>query len=186
MAQTPNSNASSYLTVASFLTYVDWRTVAEYCSDDEPSVARPTRVQLTTAATVYNNNLQAALDAASGMLEAACTAGGRYDPTDLAALTGVSAAFRDELLAGLALAKLYRRRPDRAAPADPRVQEAMALLEALEEGRRVFSLTETQQAGVLDHQVETPEQAEQRNLPSTILRELFGRRMKDIRQNPAT
>src|SRR5438552_4065476 len=100
---TVNSSAVSYLAAAEFLKRCDYNTVGMLCSDN----GQP----LDPNALLTNTNLQAALQGASGELEAACLPAKRYQPTDLAALTGVSATYRDDVLTGLVIPRLYSRRP---------------------------------------------------------------------------
>jgi hypothetical protein len=89
-----------------------------------------------------------ALLAASGLVEAACTHGQKYQPTDLATLTGASAAHLQRMTAGLAFGSLMERRQpaaaDRAKVAA--VGEADKLLERLRLGEHVFGMVENQNA----------------------------------------
>lgn len=133
------SSATAYCSVAEFLKRSDLRTVGQLASD--------TNVAVAEADLPYNVNVLAALDDASGMLESACLAGERYTPVDLLGLTGVTAAFLRMLVSTLAMGRLVMRRPDKKYPMPPDYEEALAWLDRLRLGERVFSILETQKAG---------------------------------------
>lgn len=169
---TPNSNASSYLDATTYLTRVDWRTVGDLCSD---TGSRLPQQQLLGPP--VNANLQAALDDASGEVEAACTVGARYDPTDLAGLTGVSQKYLFRLIATLATAYLVQRRPELNKPLPPAYEAAQKALEYLAAGGRIFGLREVQQAGNPLTYKETVGDVWARDLIVTQGRRFFGRRV---------
>jgi len=173
MAKTPNSSAASPMTGADFLKRKDWRTVADYCADDD--VRSATAAALLADATKMAN-LQAALDDAAGMVEGAALAGNRYTPADLAALTGVGRAFLLRLIADLAMGLLVERRPDKKLPVPPSFERAQAELEDLRFGKLIFGLQEAADAGQMDLDAETEVQATDRNLTSTQCQRFFGRR----------
>jgi hypothetical protein len=93
-----------------------------------------------------NTNWQAALDAAAGEVESACLMGGRYTPTDLATLTGVSQKLLWRTIARLALGDLLGGRRQPLMPTPESVKESRVLLEQLRKGERIFGLVELQTA----------------------------------------
>lgn len=138
MAQTPNSSATSYCSAALAAAYVDVRRIGQLCDD--------TGTALTATQLLTDTTWAELLKAASGEVESACVAGERYSPTDLAALTGVSAALLRRMVALRAswLATL-RRLPEADMTG---VQKwADEQLEALRNGSRVFAFEEAEDAG---------------------------------------
>lgn len=168
MAKIPNSQPASYLTVDEFLKRKDWRTVADFVSDAD--------VRVTQSSLTSDANLQAVLDDAAGMVEAACLAGNRYQPADLAALTGVAKAFRDRLIADLAMGLLIERRPDKKTPLPQSFERALAELEDLRFGKWIFGLKETQDAGLMDFEKDNENIREDRNLTTYKASRFFGSR----------
>lgn len=168
MAKTVATNASSYLSVAEFLKRFDWRVVADLVSDDG--------TRLAEASLPANTNLLAILDDASGDVESAAMMGGKYSAADLAALTGVSQKKLFRIIADLAICYLYERRPDREMKSPASMDRTQAWLEKLVEGTRIFGFQETVDASVLDHDTETTDHVEARNLPTYIARRMFGTR----------
>lgn len=168
MAQTPLSQASpGYLTVAGFLLRCDQRTVADLVSDDGTPV--------DTSTLASNEKLIAALVDASGLVEGSAMHGGRYTPSDLAALTGVAAGRLFRLITEIAVRYLYERRPDKG-PAPEMSKLAEEDLKLLRSGESVFGTVETFAAQSMDHEVETARRVEDRNGVSFMARRLFGRR----------
>lgn len=172
MAKTPATSASSYCSAAEFLKRIDKRTVADLCSD--------TGTPVTEGALAANVNLLAALEDASGDVEAAALMGGRYSNADLAALItddGVGAAKLRRIVSDLAIAYLFERRPSPDLDRQPQaVERALKFLELLASGERIFGFQEVMDDGVMDDIKETPAIVEARNLPTYIARRLFGRR----------
>lgn len=137
---TPLSNLTSYCTPAQAVPFIDQRLVGELINDLD--------VRIAPAALLTNADWISLLQAASGEVESACMVAGRYNPSDLAGLTGNSAVFLQKLVARLAYGELFARRyPDREMPAQ--VEQAWKLLEKLREGQMIFGLVETQAAGQL-------------------------------------
>jgi phage gp36-like protein len=132
---TPVSNASSYASGADFLQRYDARTIAQLVRDDS--------TQETIGSLPNDANLLTALQDASGMVESAVLVGNKYIPTDLTTLTGNSANFLKRLVCDLVI----RRRPYIDRPVPPQYEEALAWLERLRDGERVFGLQEVMNAG---------------------------------------
>lgn len=140
MPLTPQSNPSAYATPADLLTYHDARSVGQLCNDTDQ--------QLDAAAIALDPVVNGCLDAASGQVEAACTAGGRYRPDDLAALTGVSKRHLVRLVCDLAYYALTARRFPETRPDQLGFAEVAYLaLERLRLGEHVFGFVETAEAG---------------------------------------
>jgi hypothetical protein len=129
---------SSYATPADMLALKDARTVGALVKDDG------TRASATALAT--DPNLLAALQAASGEVEAAVMQGGRYTVADLQALTDNSAAYLKELVCKIAWARLWARRPYDKEHAEA-IREAQDALEMLRLGKHVFNLPAQINAG---------------------------------------
>ena len=88
MAKTVITSATSFISASEALKRLDWRTLADLCAD--------TGTRISSAADLQTDvNFLALLADASGMIEQACYAGGRYVREDIAA----ARAFADGLLA---------------------------------------------------------------------------------------
>jgi hypothetical protein len=173
LASTPLSNSTSYCTVAEFLKRNDARRVGELLND----IGERAEYEAILSGTALpdNSNVQACLDSAAGQLEAACLVGGRYKPADLAAMTGVSASFRDDLISSLAMQKLLRRRKAEA-PNTEATKEALAHLKSLQNGDEILGMLEQEKAGIPSDTFETQQDIERRNLVTTQAARLFGQR----------
>lgn len=134
------TNSTSYLSAVNFLDHADWRLVADWCGDGDGP--RPSRAALLDSTSEPGRVMALALLTASGELESYCLRAGLYSPTDLAALTGATKAFRDKVIAGIALWDLANRRNPGAA--DPKSVPGAILagdaMEALRVGERIFGL----------------------------------------------
>ncbi len=138
---TPISNPQSYAQVSDLLTYRDWRQIADWISTND---SRGTQTELLTDPIVNQ-----ALEAASGEVEAYALRSGRYNPDDLAALTGVSQQYLIKLVCTLATEILALRKPRGvSAESIPGVVWAREQLIKLGEGEWIFGLVETQEAGL--------------------------------------
>lgn len=165
MAQTPNSNSTSYLTPTLFLQYMDGRSVADLVSDAD--------VAVSTSSLTSNAIVQLALDTASGMVESACVQSSRYSPEDLAALTGVSQKYFYSLIARLAMCFLWERRPTENTK--PGFYDATQKeLEQVRHGERVFSFTETADAGTMEMSDFSEQDLQTLGLSSLRAARLFG------------
>ena len=168
MAKTSISNSTSYTTIATLKNFRDWRQIADWLSTSD---ARGNESAFNSSTVVQKH-----LNAASGLLEAACLKGGRYTSADLVALAGVSADLRDQIVSWVAIGSMSRFKT-RTAGDDKEIGRAEALLEALANGDRIFSLQETADAGLPDTQEFAPagSEAEDRR-PSVEAARFFGRR----------
>jgi hypothetical protein len=179
---TPNGSLTPYCTADRFLRRYDWRTVGDYLSDYD---RKYTRLETLTVGTVPNVILMDLLGGSAGEIEAACLHADSYTVADLQALTGNAQLMLAHMNADLALPKLFGRRPDMTPPPLPVwVDQAQKMLASLWDGSRIFALQEHADAGLPSHDIEDPRTAQNRMLPSTIMRRHFGARTKDIRQFP--
>lgn len=134
----------SYATPAEFLQRFDARIFGDVVSDEDTPV--------TPQQLLDDPNLQAALDDASGDIEAACLVGERYTPDDLAGLTGNSLFHLKRICCDIAAAYLLRRRPsDNPEADDARLELAEKHLMKLRTGENVFWRgDDADQAGTVD------------------------------------
>lgn len=172
VAQTPSGVSTPYATAADLFVYHDWQQVADLLRDGDGP--RPTRVAMADTTGVPGSLLSALLLAASGELESACLIGNRYSTADLQALTGSGLARLKKLVADLAFWTLAQRRQPGASDPDkvPGAKQALAELDRLRDGQRIFGLAESAEAGLPD----TREPVAGENPSSTLSRAspLFG------------
>jgi phage gp36-like protein len=165
---TPSSSSTAYASPADMKTRYDVRVLQELCSDSD------TRISIGGLDT--NERLLAALADASGLVESACFAGKAYQPTDLAALTGVSLAYLKRLVCDLAMGCLFLARPDRKGEPPKSTELALERLEQMRRGEMVFGLREQQGAGLLDCHIEPASEVEARKGIVVEMGRFFSRR----------
>lgn len=123
----------SYATAETMTRFYDETIVADLVSDggdQEPDLEN-------------NPKLTTLLAAAEGRLESACTVANIYTPTTLAALTGNSLALLQEIVCGLCMASLLRRRQaSEYSEIAEQVQGYEDHLDRLRKGERVFGGSE--------------------------------------------
>lgn len=129
----------AYATPADLILRVRPETIADLVSDGP---VRVTEDELET-----NDRLLAALDSASGEMDAALRVGNRYTTAALAALTGNSLAYRKQICGELAWAILLRRNGS-PGEAESASKKAEAALESLRKGVNIFDLAENAEAGL--------------------------------------
>lgn len=135
----------SYATPADLKLRYDARRLGDLVKDDN---TRATAGDLDS-----NLNVQAALDDAQGMVDAAVLAGARYSTVDLAALTGTNKAFLLRINCDLAYGFLILRRgftDSEMSKLAPGYAQAVKTLELLRTGERVFDIEANIEAGTLD------------------------------------
>jgi phage gp36-like protein len=126
---------AAYADAADLLLRYDRRTVGELLSD--------TGEPLTPAQIASDTKLAAILEDASGQVEAAMLCGKRYEPSDLAALTGNSLALLKKIVCVIAIADLFERRPEiHLETAKLYYEKAKGYLEDLRTGRNIFNLSD--------------------------------------------
>lgn len=169
---TPLSNSTSYCTPGEFLKRYDANQVGDLVSDG--------KVRVPATALLTDPNVQAALDTASGDVEAACLVAGKYTPTDLAALTGVSQKLLYGIISDLAYWRLVVRRYPGATITDA-AKGGMVMLERLRFGERIFGLQEQADAGLPASTFPTITQLYTPGFASMVARRYFGIRGKERR-----
>lgn len=142
----------AYADAADMQLRFDVRTLVELVSDTDAAI--------DTADLATDTKLAAALDDASGVIDAELLTGGRYSTADLAGLTGTSLALLKRLTCVLAMDFLRQRRPGRF-PVDLQQSEAdqkwaNERLELLRRGVNVFGLDEAIAAGNVAREPLTP------------------------------
>lgn len=129
----------AYAEPADLILRVRPETIADLVSDGP---VRVTEDELET-----NANLLAALDDASGEMDAALRVGNRYSAAALAALTDNSLALRKRICCDLAWALLLRRNGS-PTEAEASSKKAESMLEALRKGVNIFDLEDNADAGL--------------------------------------
>lgn len=148
MAKTPIGVSSSYLTAARFFYYHDWEQIADMLRDgDSP---RPSKLALLDSTSEPGTMLIAALLAACGELESACFCRRIYSAEDLQALTGSGKGRMEKIVADLCYWTLcQRRQPGSADPKKvPGADQALAELDRLRNGERIFGFLDVAAAGI--------------------------------------
>lgn len=94
------------------------------------------------------------LEQASGALEVALIAGGRYRPEQLVALTGVNQAFLKRVVCTIAMSMLFKRRPSQQylEIAKQFFEESEGYLRALQTGKNLFNIEENKAASTIELQ----------------------------------
>lgn len=125
--------------------------ISRYDVDIIGDLATDDRVELDRSEVPDNTNVLAALLDASGEIDAALLAGGRYTPSQLAGLTGNTLNHLIRITCAIAMANLIERRPDRMSKelADSYRKTSDAWLEKLRRGENVFGIIEAT-AGTID------------------------------------
>lgn len=152
-----NSSTTLYLPVAEFLLRVDQGSVAQLATNN---ASNPVYVLSTDL------NVLAAIKDACGVFESATLRGEMYELTDLHTLASTDCMARSlmyRIVADIAWALLWERRPNKNSPPPPSLQRSMAFLDELEQGKKIFGFTETEDAGHQKMDIETPEEVRLRN-----------------------
>ncbi len=192
-SSTPISGSAPYCSGTQFVTlFFDARTAADLLSDTGTPIGWNAATATVDPVTVAANaTLASLLQAASGKFEAALQVGGRYTPGDLILLTtggmatGNMAYLIAEVVAGITIPMLYRRRPTMDMPKLEIVEESKEFLAALADGHAVLGILENMTAGVTDDPVEQLADVQWRNMTTYQARRLFGSRTK-WRNTPET
>lgn len=148
MAQTPLGTATPYCTAASLCVYHDGAQICDMLRDGDGP--RPSRLAILDGTSDPGAMLATILLGASGELESACLIGDRYSPLDLAALTGSGLQRLTKLVADLAFWTLAQRRQPGSADPDavPGAKQALAEMDRLRNGERIFGFQESADAGL--------------------------------------
>jgi len=167
VAQTPTGVSTPYATAANLFVWHDSAQVADMLRDGEGP--RPTRLAMLDTDSDPGSLLHTILLGASGELESACLVGKRYSPADLAALTYSGLNRLRKIVSDLAFWSLCQRRQPGAADPDkvPGAKQALAELDRLRDGERIFGFTESAQAGLPSVSEPDPNQ----NLAGTVIQD---------------
>lgn len=138
MPFTSISSPTPYASPADFLSRYDVNVTGQLTSD---SGQQNSATELLT-----DPDLITALMDASGDVEAACLVAGRYQPTDLQALTGVSLNYLKRITCALAAQYLVERRWSIEGYM-PQYEQALAALDQLRNGLQIFAYAEVAAAG---------------------------------------
>ena len=148
----------AYALASDLINYKDARHLGDLCSDND---TRVTSGSLSTDA-----KISAALDAASGEVEAAVLQGKRYTAADLTGLTGNSAAYLKKLTCDIAFWILWDRKPAYRPDEHSRqqaIEQAANALKMLRTGEHIFNVTAVKEAGVPDMDFPSAVELEQNN-----------------------
>ena len=130
----------AYCSAAQFLKRFDDRDVRDLVSD--------TGTAVTTGAIATDEILLQVLDDASGDIDAALQAGGRYSAADLSGLTGNNANKLERMTAEIAMLYLLERRPSFNPDQLERFEKIRNRhLEPLRKGTNIFALADAITAG---------------------------------------
>lgn len=131
----------AYATPAQLLERKSPETIGDLVSDDG--------VQVLPAALLTDDIVEAALEDASGAIEAALLQGQRYSLVDLATLTGGSLMHLVRMTCEIAMAYLYARKPTYSSEQYKAALELQDIhLERLRRGENVFNVAANLEAGV--------------------------------------
>lgn len=147
MPMTSVSSATPYCSSVQFLTFYA-PTIAADMLKARPESPRPSYLAMIDPNNPAGQRLMFFLGRGAGEIEAACSKGHRYDPLDLAALTGVSQTLLQGLNAARTMWALYQKlKPGSARPQDcPAAMESEAMLKELRDGNLIFTFAEVQDA----------------------------------------
>lgn len=130
--------------------------ISRYDADLVGDLATDDREELQRSAIPGHPNVLAALDDASGELDASMLAGGRYRPAQLAQLASnpqlSTHSHLVRITCSLAMSLLCERRPDRVNMelAESYRKTAKAHLESLRRGENVFGIQDVVESGVIE------------------------------------
>ncbi len=139
--------------------------IARYDIDLVGDLATDGRETLDQANVPAHVNIIAALEDASGEIDAALKVGGRYTAEQLAGLTGNAAKHLKRICCAIAMCGLLDRRPEVSSTEyrERVYQRAKELLKSIKSGDNIFGLPEEVDAGVIDTGGPTVIEIEERN-----------------------
>lgn len=175
-----NGNANSQTPVSSEMAYADARDLLDfYDAGQIGNLGSDSRDTMTVSEILVSPIIESCLLRASGEVELACVAGGRYSPLDLQSLYGASQGALKGLVCDLAFYHLTKRRrpePEKLAA----YKEAQELLKALRDGDKIFGFQEAITAGQMGT-IDLSKDSQNRPVrPTELAPRLFG-----IRQDQA-
>lgn len=133
---------TAYATGSDLIARYDVDLIGDLATDDRETQDRDSVASNVKVAT--------ALADASGEVEVAMQAGGRYTVAQLQSLTGNSANHLKQIVCGLAMAALYRRRPEaaRRETIEDLTRDSREAIKSLRRGENVFGIVEHIDASV--------------------------------------
>lgn len=167
-AKTPIGSLTAYADSDDLILWHDERQIKQWCKDDNTVE--------TTLST--NGKVTAALDRASGDVELACIAGGRYSAADLAALNGVAQVTLKALICDIAYCYIADRRVPNLLEL-PVFTRSMTLLMQLRDGVKIFPFQETIDASVDGTADLSTDSRGIHTRPTNVADRLFGERFED-------
>lgn len=138
---------SAYATTAQLIERFDARVLGDIASDDGAAVSEP--------GLAANPKLLAALNSASGEVEASVIAGGIYTVAQLVAMTGNAQYLLIDLTCCVAMCKLLKRRASSSSEALMKAvcEDAREMIQSLRKGEAVFGGTDNATEGQLPETV---------------------------------
>lgn len=135
---------AAYATPADLINRYDVDMIGDLSTDE--------RVAQSRSDIPTNSKVLTALEDASGEVEVALLAGGRYTADQLAGLSGHAASHLKQIVCGLAIAALHRRRPQafERSYIEDLTRDAREAIRSLRRGDNVFGLDEHIAASVVD------------------------------------
>lgn len=162
----------SYATPADLAVRFDESTISDLASDTGEPVA-----DIST-----DTNVLAAMEDASGRVDAALLMARMYSPADLGALTGNSQGLLKRIVCELAMAFLIERRPEKFNGDRPENVRRAAedYLDLLRRGERIFNVEGVKDAGLPEIDGPTVTQYNRLNLLPDRTRNYYPRRGKRL------
>ncbi len=138
-------------------------------------LAQDTREPIEPTMVKTHPNVLRMLGQASGEIDTALIAGGRYQPEQLAALTGNSQAHLVRITCTIAMALLFKRRPSQAMVdlAKPFYDDKEKYLKDLRTGQNLFNIAENKAASTIELQTVTAVEIDTLNLLTTRMGNYF-------------
>lgn len=156
---------AAYASASDMIARKDVRTLGDLVSDNG--------IRVIEGSLAGNAKMTAALEDASGLIEAGLLQGKRYSTADLAALTGNSMSYLKRLTCDIAFWLLWDRKPSYKPEDHSRsaaYEECQTALELLRKGQHIFNVETVKDAGLPDVQTPSLQQYENRNLMVERLR----------------
>ena len=138
-------------------------------------LAQDTREPIEASTVKTHPNVLRMLGQASGEIDTALIAGGRYQPSQLASLTDSSRDHLIRVTCTIAMALLFRRRPSQAMAelAKPFYDDKEKYLKDLRTGQNLFNIAENKAASVIELQTVTAVELDTLNLLTSRMGNYF-------------
>lgn len=159
MVQTLASSTDLLCPVSEFIKRVDQAAIGKLASN--------TTTPVSAAELLTDANVIAALRDASGIFESAASVGGRYSKEDIAVILAAANTNAQGMLfrivADVAWAQLFERRPNKDIPTPASMERSLQWLDYLADGRRIFPFLESEEAGHIERIESSVDDIELRN-----------------------